>query len=83
MSTHNICFHGEIRKILCGYSLLSVAMKFTHHHWTILREFAVGIYLNFTKGQTLKGNVFPVMLKPGLRGDGNVKTTFADRNILF
>ena len=26
MSTHNICFHGEIRKILCGYSLLSVAM---------------------------------------------------------
>ena len=26
MSTHNICFHGEIRKILCGYSLLTVAM---------------------------------------------------------
>ena len=26
MSTHNIYFHGEIRKILCGYSLLSVAM---------------------------------------------------------
>ena len=26
MSTHNICFHGEIRKILCGYPLLSVAM---------------------------------------------------------
>ena len=26
MSTHNICFRGEIRKILCGYSLLSVAM---------------------------------------------------------
>ena len=25
MSTHNICFHGEIRKILCGYPLLSVA----------------------------------------------------------
>ena len=27
MSTHNICFHGEIRKILCGYPLLSVAME--------------------------------------------------------
>ena len=26
MSTHNICFRGEIRKILCGYPLLSVAM---------------------------------------------------------
>ena len=26
MSTHNICFRREIRKILCGYSLLSVAM---------------------------------------------------------
>ena len=26
MSTHNICFRGKIRKILCGYPLLSVAM---------------------------------------------------------
>ena len=26
MSTHNICFRGEIRKILRGYPLLSVAM---------------------------------------------------------
>ena len=26
MSTHNICFRGEIRKILCGYPLLSLAM---------------------------------------------------------
>ena len=26
MSTHNICFHQEIRNILCGYPLLSVAM---------------------------------------------------------
>ena len=26
MSTHNICFRGEIRKILCGYPFLSVAM---------------------------------------------------------
>ena len=27
MSTHNICFRQEIRKILCGYPFLSVAMK--------------------------------------------------------
>ena len=26
MSTNNICFRREIRKILCGYPLLSVAM---------------------------------------------------------
>ena len=26
MSTHNICFCREIRKLLCGYPLLSVAM---------------------------------------------------------
>ena len=26
MSTHNICFRREIRKILCGYPLLSVAI---------------------------------------------------------
>ena len=26
MSTHNICFHGDIRKLLCGYPLLFGAM---------------------------------------------------------
>ena len=26
MSTHNICFCGEMRKILCGYLFLSGAM---------------------------------------------------------
>ena len=33
MTTHNICFHGEIRIILCEYSLLSgpsyLSMQFT------------------------------------------------------
>ena len=24
--THNICFHGEIRKVLCGYPILYGAM---------------------------------------------------------
>ena len=27
MSTHNICFRREIRKLLCGYPLLPVAMR--------------------------------------------------------
>ena len=26
MSTHNICFYRETRKILCGHHFLSVAM---------------------------------------------------------
>ena len=30
MSTHNICFCREIRKILCGYPLLSVALVGRH-----------------------------------------------------
>ena len=28
MSTYTICFRGEIRKILCVYPLLSVAMRY-------------------------------------------------------
>ena len=28
MSTYNICFCREIRKLLCGYLVLSVAMSF-------------------------------------------------------
>ena len=27
MSTHNVCFRREVRKIICGYPLLSVAMR--------------------------------------------------------
>ena len=33
MSTHNIYFRGEIRKILCGYPLLSVAMQVVVSEW--------------------------------------------------
>ena len=29
MSTHNICFSGEIRKMFCGYPFLSGAMVYT------------------------------------------------------
>ena len=28
MSTHNICFRGEIRKIFCGYPHFSGALKY-------------------------------------------------------
>ena len=37
MSTHNICFHREIRKILCGYPLLSEAMKCSNSRWINMR----------------------------------------------
>ena len=46
MSTHNICFRGEIRKI-CGYPLLSVAMaldKMFFFHYK-----SIDIYLYFSK----------------------------------
>ena len=38
MSTHDVCFPGEIRKILCGYPLLSVAMPVfkVHTVWCIV-----------------------------------------------
>ena len=46
MSTHNICFRRKIRKILCGYPLLSVAMKYPEnyifHHQNMLSEGKAG-----------------------------------------
>ena len=39
MSTHNICFRWEIRKILCGYPLLSVTML---AHFMILHQGFIG-----------------------------------------
>ena len=35
MSTHNICFRREIRKIICGYPLLSVAMYHIVLKWLV------------------------------------------------
>ena len=43
MSTHNICFHGEIRKILCGYPLLSVAKR---GWWWMDEEVKITFYQN-------------------------------------
>ena len=36
MSTHNICFCGAIRRILCGYPLLSGAMNMKPYQTTII-----------------------------------------------
>ena len=41
MSTHNICFRREIRKILCGYPLLSVAMCLSYR--AMFQETYLGI----------------------------------------
>ena len=54
MSTHNICFCGEIRKIICGYPLLSVAMgnKTNANLWTsksCLDKWILTIYLSVDK----------------------------------
>ena len=43
MSTHNICIRREIKKILCGYPLLSVAMVsvYCYLNWSLkMPEFA-------------------------------------------
>ena len=55
MSTHNIRFHWEIRKILCGYHLLLVAMRaYTFMGSNSFRQFC----LPSEKGSTLKGKNF-------------------------
>ena len=38
MNTHNICFCGEIRKILCGFLLLYGAMSIRNEGVRIFRE---------------------------------------------
>ena len=51
MSTHSICFRREIRKILCGYPLLSVAMTSPKCHDLALtlyeRHVSAGSCLDF------------------------------------
>ena len=55
MSTHNICFCREIRKILWGYPLLSVTMYHAKlifpHHRILKRQFAFG---KFSEDEILK-----------------------------
>ena len=45
MSSHNICFRGGIRKILCGYPLLSVVMLNAYGLWYITVIVGSGIEL--------------------------------------
>ena len=47
MSTHNICFHEEIRKILCGYPLLSVAMVIWIKYLSIMQTPSFGKKTNY------------------------------------
>ena len=54
MSTHNICFHQEIRKISCGYPLLSVAMDLIND--LVLSSVAHDIY--FSEKIRLLGRCF-------------------------
>ena len=52
MSTSNICFRREIRKILRGYPLLSVAM----HLSTYQNIFTGQVILQFQNNGTTKGS---------------------------
>ena len=50
MSTHNIYFCGEIRKILCGYPLLSVAMNYCLNIYASIIVFLRGVVAGMTRG---------------------------------
>ena len=47
MSTHNVCFHGEIRKILFGYLLLSGDMV----HIIVTSHSKLNTYIPLISGQ--------------------------------
>ena len=64
MSTHNICICREIRKILCGYPLLSVAIApdkrsiqlnilfispWIHKLWVLIRSASLSTYVFIEK----------------------------------
>ena len=64
MSTHNICFHQEIRKILCGYPLLSVAMRTTGHKHMLSQLYEMTKSYRQNSAQIYYGNTFIVNHKP-------------------
>ena len=43
MSTHNICFYAEIRKIICGYPLLSGVMLLIFRPCQDLQHFRINM----------------------------------------
>ena len=46
MSTHNICFHGEIRQIFTWYPLLSRPMNYIHADMSQPLTISTGIFFN-------------------------------------
>ena len=44
MSTHNMCFHGDIRKILCRYPLLSGGVKELYDRFEFLALLVFNTY---------------------------------------
>ena len=56
MSTHNVCFHAEIRKILSGYTCLSGAMILTKDFCFSMWRPHVSLLMNFT--QCTLGKIF-------------------------
>ena len=60
MSTHNICIRREIQKILCGYPLLSVAMKLGKCTCIDIKE----IWFGIANGQISSVPVFDRVICP-------------------
>ena len=60
MSTHNVCFHGEIRKILCGHPLI----------WSSVQEQSCSLIKG--NAYTFNGNpYFPCTLGEGTNVGAN------------
>ena len=86
MSTHNICFRWEIRKILCGYPLLSVAMGhkiYTICHFTKQFETQQLLHINQKLSQKMyeKKNIKILGNLPYLFKKWNNKTCFNQKEI--
>ena len=67
MSTHNICFRREIKKILCGYPHLSVAMPmYGIHQITYSNHTMHCIALNKVQFFSQKVSIFFLFLDENL-----------------
>ena len=62
---HNICFRGEIRKILRGYPLLSVAMRDVSHRPISTTNFPVDFFKVIFLSVTLR--LFDLFLRYSIR----------------
>ena len=71
---HNICFRREIRKILCGYPLLSVAMEM----YLFLKKKKTLLYGSFQKDSEMwfiSEERLPLFQRPQVKRGSN-KTTY-------